>query len=88
MGTVPGRENVSRHILLSTSRYPLLLIIRQNFVAIVFNASLNFADKVGGFGLKEPSEGNNAFRDRAKVVEKRRRSVRFTDVVNAIGSPV
>lgn len=66
----------------------LLLVVFQHFVAVIFDTPQHFIDKVCGLRLKEPSQSDNTFGNRAQVVEQRRRSVRFSEVIDSIRSLV
>jgi hypothetical protein len=50
--------------------YSLVLVLLQNFVSIVFNATNHVRHKVCGLALKEPGECNDTLRNGAQVVEE------------------
>lgn len=66
----------------------LVLVLLQDLISVVLNATLHLIHEIRGLRLKEPAERDNAFSDSAEVVEQRRRSVRFSEVVDGIRSLV
>lgn len=85
MGRVPGKRQHNARCLAGLVSL-LLFVVFQHFVAVVFNTRHHFAYKICGLRLKEPAQSDNAFSNSTQVVEQRRRSVRFPEVVYGIRS--
>lgn len=71
-------------LLFHPVRCLLLLVLLQHLVAVVLDTTDHFRHKVRGLALEEPAKSDNALGNCTQVVEQRRCSVRFTDVINAI----
>jgi hypothetical protein len=63
----------------------LVLPLLQYFVPIILNSANHFTDEIRRFGIKEPAQRDNAFRNRSQVVEERRCSIGLAKVVDGIG---
>ena len=74
MCTVPVKTSAHRSCDISP-RYSLVLVLLQDLVSIVLNATNHVRDEFRGLALKEPGECNNALCDSAEVVEERGRTV-------------
>ena len=71
-------------LLFHPVRCLLLLVLLHDFVAIILNTTDHFIDEISWLRLKEPTEGNNAFRNSTEVAEERRVSVCLAEVIDGI----
>ena len=83
-----GRLSVLAHSCHAELRILLLLVLLHNFVAIILNTTDHFIDEISRLRLKEPTQGNNAFRNSTEVAEERRISVCLADVIDGVRSIV
>ena len=78
------RLSVLAHSCHAELRILLLLVLLHDFVAVILNTTNHFIDEISWLRLKEPTQGNNAFRNSTEVAEERRVSVCLAEVIDGI----
>lgn len=82
------RLSVLAHSCHAKLRILLLLVVLHDFVSVILNTTDHFIDEISRLRLKEPTQGNNAFRNSTEVAEERRISVCLAEIIDGVRSIV